>query len=128
MELKLSLPSYPAVPQFVVETRPKHVQEWLEALPLANTHEACRKLADAIAAVNSVKLSEEARCNLLEIYRVTVSQLQSSLQQYYVGKPLPLTDKNQQAATLMRELNAELVNGYKIALMDLSARRTNFRW
>ena len=125
MELKLSLPTYPPVPQFVVETRPKQVQEWLQALPLANTHEACRKLADAIAAVNSVKLSEEARCNLLEIYRVTVSQLQSSLQQYYVGKPLPLTDKNQQAATLMRELNAELVNGYKIALMDLSARRTN---
>ena len=52
MELKLSLPTYPPVPQFVVETRPKQVQEWLKALPLANTQEACRKLADAIAAVD----------------------------------------------------------------------------
>lgn len=125
MELKLSLPTYPPVPQFVVETRPKQVQEWLQTLPLANTHEACRKLADAIAAVNSVKLGEEARCNLLEIYRVTANQLHASLQQYYVGKSLPLTEKNQQATTLMRELHTELINGYKLALMDLSARRAN---
>ena len=125
MELKLSLPTYPPVPQFVVETRPKQVQEWLKALPLANTQEACRKLADAIAAVNSVKLGEEARCNLLEIYRTSVLQLQPSLQQMYVGKPLPLAEKNQQAAMLLRELSVELANGYKLALMDLAARRIN---
>lgn len=125
MELKLSLPTYHPVPQFVVETRPKQVQEWLKALPLANTQEACRKLADAIAAVNSVKLGEEARCNLLEIYRAAVIQLQPSLQQLYVGKPLPLAEKNQQAAMLLRELSGELANGYKLALMDLSARRVN---
>ena len=125
MELKLTLPTYPPVPQFVVETRPKQVQEWLKALPLANTLEACRKLVDAIAAVNSVKLAEEARCNLLEIYFACVNELKPSLQQLYVGKPLPLAEKNQQAATLMRELYGELANGYKVALMDLSARRVN---
>lgn len=125
MELKLSLPTYPPVPEFVVETRPKQVQEWLEALPLANTHEACRKLADAIAAVNSVKLGEDARCNLLEIYRTAVSQLRPSLQQLYVGKPLPLAEKSQQAVMLLREMYGELANGYKLALMDLSARRGN---
>ena len=125
MELKLALPTYSPVPEFVVETRPKQVQEWLEALPLANTPEACRKLADAIAAVNSVKLGEEARCNLLEIYRATVSQLRPSLQQLYVGKPLPLAEKNQQAAMLLRELYGELANGYKLTLMDLSVRHAN---
>ena len=125
MELKLTLPTYPPVPQFVVETRPKQVQEWLKALPLANTLEACRKLADAIAAVNSIKLAEDARCNLLEIYYVCVKQLRPSLQQLYVSKPLPLADKNQQAASLMRELYGELANGYKVTLMALSARRAN---
>ncbi len=125
MELKLSLPSYPPIPKTGVETRAKQVQEWLDALPLANSQESGRKLADAIAALNSVDLGEEARCNLLEHYRATVCKLLPSLQQLYVGKALPLSEKSLRAGDLMRELFTELANGYKIALMDLSGRRAN---
>ncbi len=125
MELKLSLHAYPSSTKIEVETRPKQVQEWLDALPLANSQEAGRKLADAIAALNSVKLGEEARCNLLELYRTAVYKLLPSQQQLYVGKSLPLSDKNLRAAALMRELFNELANGYKKALMDLSARHVN---
>lgn len=125
MELKLSLPSYRSIPKGGVETRPRQVQEWLDALPLANSQEASRKLADAIAALNSVSLGEEARCNLLEIYRTTACKLLPSQQQLYAGKSLPLSEKSLRAAALMRELFGELANGYKIALMDLSKRRAN---
>lgn len=125
MELKLALPSYQSIPKAGVETRAKQVQEWLDALPLANSQEAGRKLADAIAALNSVKLGEETRCNLLEHYRATVCKLLPSQQQLYAGKSLPLSEKSQRAAAVMRELFGELANGYKIALMDMSSRRAN---
>ena len=125
MELKLSLPTYPPLPKADVETRPKQVQEWLDALPMANSQEAGRKLVDAIAATNSVKLGEEARCALLELYRATAIMLRPSLQQLYESKSLPLSDKSQQVAALQRELYGELANGYKLALLDLSGRRAN---
>ena len=125
MELKLSLPAYPPIPKTGVETRAKQVQKWLDELPLANSQEAGCKLVEAIAALNSMKLGEEARCNLLELYRATACKLLPSLQQLYLGKSLPLSEKSQQAAALMRELFSELANGYKKTLVDLSVRHVD---
>ena len=125
MELNLILPSYAPASKAEMETRPKQVQVWLDALPLANSQEAGRKLADAIIALGGIKLAEDARCHLLEQYRDTVCKLLPSLQQLYAGKSLPLGEKSLQAATLARVLQEALANGYKLALMDLSARRVN---
>ena len=126
MDIKISVPEYQAVPNLSVETRPKQVKEWLDALPLANSQEAGRKLADAIATLNSIKLAEDTRIKLLDIYRASVQMLAPALQQLYVSKPLPLHEKHKQAANLARELLTELANGYKRALLDLSGRRINF--
>lgn len=126
MDIKLALPQYPPVPHLTVETRPKQVKEWLDALPLANSQDAGRKLADAITTVNSVKLGDEARLKLLELYRDTARMLLPALQQLYAGKPLPLPEKNRQAAALTRELLSELANGYKLVLLDLISRRISF--
>ena len=126
MEIQLSVPEYAAVPNLSVETRPKQVKEWLEALPLANSQEAGRKLADAIAVLNSIKLAEDTRIKLLDIYRTSVQMLSPSLQQLYEGKPLPLSEKHTQAARLLGDLFSELANGYKRALLDLGGRRINF--
>lgn len=126
MDIKLSVPEYQPVPNLVVETRPKHVQEWLDALPLANGMDAGRKLADAIAALNSAKLADDARIKLLDLYRASAQMLTPSLQQLYVGRPLPLHEKHKQAANLQRELFTELANGYKRALLDMGSRRISF--
>ena len=126
MDIKLSVPEYQAIPNAAVETRPKHVQAWLNALPLANSLEAARKLADAIAVLNSVKLAEDARLKLLDLYRATAKALLPSLQQQYVNKPLPLQDKGRQATSLARDLMTELANGYKLALVENLGRRISF--
>ena len=126
MDIKLSVPQYPPVPNLTVETRPKQVREWLDALPLANTQESARKLTDAIATLNSVKLGDEPRLKLVELYRATARLLLPALHQQYVDKPLPLAEKNQQAAVLTRKLLAELGNGYKLVLIDLLNRRISF--
>lgn len=126
MDIKLSVPEYQPIPNAAVETRPKQVQAWLSALPLANSLEAARKLADAVAVLNSVKLAEDARLKLLDLYRGTARALLPSLQQQYVNKPLPLQDKGRQATALARDLMTELANGYKQALVEISARRISF--
>ena len=126
MDIKLSVPQYPPVPNLTVETRPKQVREWLDALPLANTQESARKLTDAIATINSVKLGDEARLKLLELYRTSARLLLPALHQQYVDKPLPLPEKNQQAALLTRKLLTELGNGYKLVLIELLNRRISF--
>ncbi|MBT9611695.1 MAG: hypothetical protein IV108_00315 [Burkholderiales bacterium] len=126
MDIQLSVSEYQTVPPASVETRPKQVKEWLDGLPLANSLDAGRKLTDAIAALNSIKLAEDTRIKLLDMYRASTQILAPALQQLYAGKPLPLNEKHKQAANLLGELFTELANGYKRALLDLSARRINF--
>ena len=126
MDIKLSVPQYSPVPNLTVETRPKQVREWLDALPLANSQESARKLTDAIATINSIKLGDEARLKVLDLYRTTARLLLPALHQQYVDKPLPLPEKNQQAAALTRKLFTELGNGYKLVLIDLVNRRISF--
>lgn len=126
MDIKLSVPEYQPVPNVVVEIRPKQVQAWLNALPLANSLDVGRKLADAIAALNSTKLAEDARLKLLDLYRTTARTLLPALQQQYVNKPLPLREKSRQAATLAGDVMTALANGYKLALLENLGRRISF--
>lgn len=126
MTLKLSIPSLTSASGIVLETRPRQVKEWLEALPLANGFEAARKLADALAASRQVRLSEDARLRFLGQYRHTIHALLPVLRQEYAGRPLPLGDKPKQAAQLARDMLTELTHGYKLVLMELAQRRLPF--
>ncbi|MEO1767363.1 hypothetical protein [Thiobacter aerophilum] len=123
MTLKLSIPALSRPSGIVLETRPRQVKEWLEALPLANGFEAARKLTDALVASRGVRLSEEARLRFLGQYRQTIHALLPALRQEYEGRPLPLGGRPKQAAQLARELVSELTNGYKLTLMELAQRR-----
>lgn len=101
-----------------VEIRPKQVQEWLDALPLANVGDAARRISDALATLNRTKVAEESRLKLLEQYRATIQALQPSLEEQYAGLALPLPEKNRALAICARQLQIELAYGYKIVLLD----------
>lgn len=126
MTIKLSIPALQSVSTVAVETRPKLVKEWLDALPLANGFDAARKLADALVSSRGAKLGEEARLKFLDQYRQTLWVLLPSLQQEYAGKPLPLADKAKQAANLAREVLSELANGYKMVVVEVAQRKISF--
>lgn len=126
MDIKLSIPLPEQSANLTVETRPRQVQEWLDALPFANLGETSRKLRDALASVNRFKLNEEARLKLLEIYRATIYQVLPDLESLFSGKPLPLPEKSKQTANVSRELLVELANGYKIVLSEYLNRRMAF--
>ena len=127
MQLNLALPAPDPSRSHLAETRPKHLQTWLERLPVANLHEAAQALLLSLAAQNRQILADDSRQKLLELYRDTVHSLVNTIKLQISGAALPLTEKQHQLATLARELLIELANGYKIVLQASSGRLLSFR-
>ena len=127
MQLNLALPAPDPSRSHLTETRPKHLQIWLERLPVANLHESAQALLLSLAAQNRQVLADDTRLKLLELYRTIVHNLASTIKLQISGAALPLAEKQHQLATLARELLIELANGYKIVLQASSGRLLNFR-
>ena len=126
MSLKLAVPTPDHSANLTVETRPKQVKEWLDTLPLSNTIDAARAIRDGLVSINRQKISDDQRLKLLELYRTTITNLFPSIEELFSGVPLPLPEKNRQAANLARELLVELAYGYKIILLDHLNKRISF--
>ncbi|MHB1247132.1 MAG: hypothetical protein ACYCZH_11860 [Sulfuriferula sp.] len=127
MQLNLALPVPDPSLSHLTETRPKHLQTWLERLPIANLHESAQTLLLSLAAQNRQILADDSRQKLLELYRATVHTITSTIKLQISDTALPLTERQYQLTTLARELLIELANGYKIALQAGSRRLLGFR-
>jgi hypothetical protein len=123
MSLTLTVPTPDPVEDLTVETRPKHLKEWLDDLPLTNLSDVCRTLDDEIGALNRQKVAMETRLKLLELYRSVILKLLPAMEEQYVATRLPQPGKNRQMAEQARQLLMELANGYKITLLDYQNAR-----
>ena len=123
MSLTLTVPTPDPVEDLTVETRPKHLKEWLDDLPLTNLTDVCRTLDDEIGALNRQKVAMETRLKLLELYRSVILKLLPAMEEQYVATRLPQPGKNRQMAEQARQLLMELANGYKIILLDYQNAR-----
>ncbi|BAN34669.1 hypothetical protein SCD_n00828 [Sulfuricella denitrificans skB26] len=123
MSLTLTVPAIDPVEDLTVETRPKHLKEWLDDLPLTNLSDVCRTLDDEIGAMNRQKVAMETRLKLLELYRSVIFKLLPAMEEQYVATRLPQPGKNRQMAEQARQLLMELANGYKIILLDYQNAR-----
>lgn len=123
MSLTLTVPAPDPVEDLTVETRPKHLKEWLDDLPLTNPTEVCRTLDDEIGALNRQKVALEKRLKLLELYRSAILKILPAMEEQYVAVRLPQPGKNRQMAEQARQLLMELANGYKIILLDYQNAR-----
>ncbi len=113
MALGLSVPERATRLLTDVETQPGKVEQWLASLPLLNIAEGGRKLYSTLNTYNRVDLDPDLRLRLLESYRAPINHIVSELQKQYVGLPLPLPDKQKNAAEQNREFEQELAFGYK---------------
>jgi hypothetical protein len=127
MQLKLALPVPDPSLSHLTETRPKHLQTWLERLPIANLHESAQALLLSLAAQNRQIITDDSRLKLLELYRDTVHTITSTIKLQISDAALPLTEKQYQLTTLARELLIELANGYKMVLQASTGRLLGFR-
>ena len=121
--LTLSLPGTDAVLQQKVETRPKAVAEWIDALPFANPAQTAQQLLMGLYALNRHALDEDDRTALLALYRPAVARVAAALETSIADAGLPPPPQQRQAGALLRELLIELGTGYRHVLQALANRR-----
>jgi hypothetical protein len=119
----LSLPEqHPAEPGSF-DTRPKSVNAWIEALPMANLGETSRLVFKVLVELNRVELPARQRMQTLELLLKPAEYVATSLEKQYAGRPLPLHDRHRKISELSRALLSELATGYKIVARSLLSAR-----
>jgi hypothetical protein len=102
------------------DVSPKRVKAWVEALPIANSGETARLLFVALREVNTLAVRPADRFRFLESLRGPVEHLSAALERHYIGKPFPLSARDQKVAELGRTFQSLMATGYQILLEDLA--------
>lgn len=118
MTLELPVPEPVTNRQMPVETNPKTLKSWLVSLPPSNVLESGRAIYDSLATLNRTRLDADSRTRLLEHYQVSSDMLDAPLEATYGSATVPARDKAKQTAALARNLQLELLNGYKLVLQE----------
>jgi len=128
MSLTLNVPPLSSRVLMSVELRPARVQQLISELPMLNVVETSRRLFSMINVNNRIEIEDEARLELLELYRKPVHDLSIELQRHYLGQALPLTDRQKVVAEQSRQFQIEMAFGYKrIVLSDARASEATAR-
>lgn len=111
----------------VLPTHPKDVRDWLDSLPLADPPAAADDIAGLLAAANRQTLPPEDRLTLLNLIESTAAHIAATLEQRYLGLPLPLSPASQETAARVRRLHHALATGYKVCIVDQTTSRLRRR-
>ena len=126
MPLELRIPDERAAPPKDLEIRPKQVRAWLASLPLAQTFDSAKRLAVHLTALNRALMDTDERVEVLEIYRPVALVLLEELEDLYARSVQPLTPRAREALDHARTLASGISAGYKIAILEKSAKRIAF--
>jgi hypothetical protein len=110
-----------------LEIRPRNFKRWLDSFPLNVTFEAGRQLARYLAALNRATVDMAARLEILEAHRDASMKVLADLGPMYEKADLPLGPGPRAALGLARELLTELALGYRIAVVEHSAKMLSTR-
>jgi len=113
MALALSLPPFEEHTANPPETRPAHIQPWLDGMLARDVIEAAALIGDALAATNRVALSPSRRQRLVENYYRAALSLWPKLEGHFSRATHPLTGHALAAAKASLTLAAELATAYK---------------
>lgn len=102
-----------------LDLRSGTVEEWVAGLPLANLGETGRLLFASLRDINANELTATQRYKTLEALRATLHYLSNALKQRFLGTAFPLTDKPRKVANLLREMQFEMANGYRVTVRQL---------
>lgn len=117
--IKLTTPERSRNPTITVNPSAKTIQAALNALPLANSSESGAKIVSLLKNLNRIPLDTQARIEIMKLILPLVDGILGALRSQYISSSLPLADRPQQQANLVRELVTELGYGYKIIVTDL---------
>jgi hypothetical protein len=95
------------------------IDSWYEDLPLANVGKSTKSIYQALKQFNHCKADYKKRLYFLEKIHETIVNNTEILRRGNTGRKLPLTEKHQHIAVLIRELHKQIVIGYTTVLKDI---------
>ena len=100
-----------------------NLNAWVAKLPLAHTGKTAESLYALLNEMNALDLSATDRFLALECLYSLLDHLDHAISKRYIGASFPLTEKNNQLASLAREFQEAMAIGYKIIISDQLTRK-----
>lgn len=97
----------------------RHVQQWLDALPVTQTTFIATVLCSALPEFVQLKVAPHIRAQILEVVRPVVQDCITRLSLEFLHQPLELPEPALKAATAAQILQKYLGNAYLIVVRDL---------
>lgn len=102
-----------------LDIRPKTVEAWIKALPMADTGVTVQQIYSSLAEVNRNPLSSKDRFKFMEQMRESIFYCIHSLKKNFIGQSFPLSPKSQRFTEKTFALLTEASNGYKAVIVAL---------
>jgi hypothetical protein len=114
--LGLRVPARAAAPANYPLLDARGTEAWFDALPKTHFGELARQVYQGLHQFNRIEMPDSRRIEVAERFAAEVDYLAENVQRHYTDTAFPLGDKAAQVAALIRELDAELANSYKIVI------------
>lgn len=118
--IEFSIPERTLTTLSFCEPTPRHLQRWVDQLPMINLGEASRLLYHAILELNQLIVDPDERLKLVEIIRPAMLFVSRSLGKHYLNKPIFLPKKALKISRLATALDNQLATTYKIIIFDIA--------
>lgn len=105
------------------DARPRSIEKWVAALPMANLSETARSVFKALVDLNRQQLPADQRYRALELLGPPIDYVSDALKKYFIGTTMPLPEKSRKVADIAQELYAETALGYKCVARDTAGGR-----
>ncbi len=102
-----------------MHAEPKGLQEWVDALPLANGLAAARSLLQTLRDMNATKIDGLQRLAGLELLRSPIAQMVAQADRQVVGSSFPMPQSKQQLGVQSRDFHEALALGYRMAAFEI---------
>lgn len=118
MSFKFSVPTADPTDSGSHIMRAKQAKAWLDTLTNQPLMDSARGIYTAIYGSNRVRLDDDERFKLLEVYGEKLHPILVSLSFDFNEVKLPLNESARESANLSRDLLIEYAYGYKIILLE----------
>jgi hypothetical protein len=120
----MRLPFLFRLPPGATPSRPAHVPQWLQRLPMLNKVDATRDFFNGLQAINGTDIAPKARLKILERLTPTARNMIRDLSRQLAARSLPLPAKSRRTLHQLQALLRQMALGYERCAIDaLTAER-----
>ncbi len=117
----------PVTSNLVSKITPRHVNRWLESLPIANVSDSSKRLYQMLLDCNKSALDDDERYKILLALNPSVQLVLKSLSKHFTGHTLNLSEKQKKIAALVQAIHTEMAIGFKTIIENQAASPSLFQ-